>query len=114
MYLRFHVVRLFWNQILICKENSTNISKNNPFHIFSITCVSVSLSCFESCILFDTERYLFFSNSASSALICAAVNAVRGRFLRSSAVVRHRGAGRCKRFHRPASYTFRCTCALFR
>ena len=31
-----------------------------------------------------TDRYLFFSNSASSDLICAGVKAVRGRFLRSS------------------------------
>ena len=33
----------------------------------------------------ETERYLFFSNSDSRALICAAVKAVRGRFFRSSA-----------------------------
>jgi hypothetical protein len=31
-----------------------------------------------------TDKYLFFSNSDSSDLICAAVKAVRGRFLRSS------------------------------
>ena len=45
----------------------------------------MSLSCFESCIRLETERYLFFSNSDSRALICAAVKAVRGRFFRSSA-----------------------------
>ena len=48
------------------------------------TCVSVNLSCLDNCIRFDTERYLFFSNSFSNALIWAAVKAVRGRFLRSS------------------------------
>jgi hypothetical protein len=48
------------------------------------TCVSVSFRLFESCSRLATDRYLFFSNSASSDLICAAVNAVRGLFLRSS------------------------------
>ena len=48
------------------------------------TWVSVNFNCFDNCILFDTERYLFFSNSFSKALICAAVKAVLGRFFRSS------------------------------
>lgn len=48
------------------------------------TWVSVSLSCLDNCIRFETDRYLFFSNSFSKALIWAAVKAVRGRFLRSS------------------------------
>ena len=48
------------------------------------TWVSVNFSCLDNCIRFDTDRYLFFSNSFSKALICAAVKAVLGRFFRSS------------------------------
>jgi len=49
-----------------------------------LACVSVSLRLFESWSRLATDRYLFFSNSVSSDLICAAVKAVRGRFFRSS------------------------------
>ena len=49
-----------------------------------LTCVSVRLSCLESWVRLLTLRYLFFSNSDSSDLICEAVKAVLGRFFRSS------------------------------
>ena len=95
MYFRFHLVRRFWNQILIWETKIFRIAMKNIYddHVFprepgyydcGRTWVSVSLSCLESCMRLDTDKYLFFSNSDSSALICAAVKAVRGRFFRSS------------------------------
>lgn len=48
------------------------------------TCVSVKCSCLASAVRFATDKYFPRSNSVSSALIWAAENAVRGRFLRSS------------------------------
>lgn len=49
-----------------------------------LTWVSVSFKFFDSWLRFATDKYLFFSNSASKDLIWEAVKAVRGRFFRSS------------------------------
>ena len=56
----FHLVRRFWNQILIC--------------------VSVSLRDFESSVRREIVKYLLLRNSPSSSFTWVAVNAVRFLF----------------------------------
>ena len=72
-----------------------SIQKNKLISLFILrkfmrqylpTCVYVSFKYFDSWLLLATERYLFDSNSVSRALICAAVNAVRGRFFLSDSL----------------------------
>lgn len=50
----------------------------------AITCVSVKCNCLARAVRLATDKYFPLSNSVSNAFICAAENAVRGRFLRSS------------------------------
>ena len=83
--IKQNLERVFYVQIrgACCLLDLTPVG--HPFDTrTALTCVSVSFNCLESCMRLDTDRYLFLSNSASSALICAAEKAVRGRFLRSS------------------------------
>lgn len=68
--------------LFLCNVNTIIIM--NKTSLLQNTCVSVSFNVFDNWHRFATDRYLFLSNSASSDLICAAVNAVLGLFFLSS------------------------------
>ena len=93
----FHLVRRFWNQILIC--------------------VSVSLRDFESSVRREMVKYLLLRNSPSSSLTCVVVKAVLLRFFDGSRHLRRSLellscciTGKEEWFNLAFAGTFRLTC----